>query len=57
MQMKQSVNNDVTKDSPIYIYTLNCKNSAFEIYIPYVYTFCIAMKYLMTAMGPITKGR
>ena len=27
--------------------------SAFEIYIPYVYTFCIAMKYLMTAMGPI----
>ena len=32
----------------IYIYILVCKNSAFEIYIPYVYTFCISMKDLMT---------
>ena len=23
------------------VYTLVCKNSAFEIYIPYVYSFCI----------------
>ena len=35
-----------------YLYTLVCKNSAFEIYIPYAYTFCISMKYLMTPMGP-----
>ena len=45
----------------IYIYThthtLVCKISAFEIYIPYVYTFCISVKYLMTAMGPFTEGR
>ena len=42
------------RNRTIYIYILVCKNSAFEIYIPYVYIF-YSMKYLMKALDPLQR--
>ena len=40
-----------------YKYTLVCKYSAFDRFIPYVYAFCISMKYYFDdSYGTLYKG-